>query len=167
MRIELLVVPVFALMGLIAASFPRQVSDFMIAGNYVISRRRGDAVSAGNRPRTLRVVGILFVAFSIFIVFVPGSRTPRRASGPPDGWHLVLPLGLATLIALSGITILLMQRRLSAIASRRVIDNGGELYCGPDPDRFARSLVRITAAWHLVIAAIVTVFAVRHFLWGW
>jgi hypothetical protein len=166
MRIELLVVPVFAVTGLIAAGFPRQVSDFLIAGNYVISRRRGNTVSAGSGPRTLRILGILFVAFSVFIVLVPGSRTPRRPSGPPDGWHLVLPLALATLIALSGITILLLQRRLAAIAARRVIANGGELYCGPDPDRFARLLVRITGAWHLVIAAIVTVFAFRLFLWG-
>ena len=166
MRIELLAVPVFMVIGLIAICFPRQLSDFMIAGNYVISRRRGNTARTSQAPRHLRILGIVFVAFSVFIVLIPGNRTPRRPSGPPDGWEFVLPLALAALIALSGFIMLLMQRRLATIASRRVLDNGGELYCGPDPDRFARSLVRITAAWHLIIATIVMVFGLRFFLWG-
>lgn len=123
-------------------------------------------MSASQGPRTLRILGILFVAFSVFIVLISGNRTPRRPSGPPDGWLFVLPLALATLIAVSGLTILLMRRRLAAIAARRVIDNGGELYCGADPDRFARLLVLITAAWHLIIAAVVTLIGLRFFLWG-
>lgn len=166
MRIEFVVATIFTVVGLIAAVFPRQFSDFMIAGNYAISQSRGVDASSAQRPWMVRVLGICFVTFSIFVAVVAGRSMPQRQSGATGLWEVIGPLTIAGVIALAGVAILLFRRSLAAIVARRVRENGGELYCMSGVDRFGHVMVIVVATWFLVIASSAALLGVHFLLTG-
>lgn len=160
MRVEFLLGGFVAAFGLIAIIFARQLTDFLVAVNYVISGHRGAQMNASQRPWSNRLLGLLFLAFGAFIVISGVGPTPNARRGPSEAGELIAPLVAAVILALIGLVVVFSRRRLAVLAAQRLQAHAGDIYQAPEADRYARMIVSTFAGWLFILAALVSALGV-------
>ncbi|WP_136056401.1 hypothetical protein [Microbacterium sp. K24] len=160
MTIELLLGGFVTVFGLMAIIFARQLTDFLVAGNYLISARRGAVMNASQGPWSNRILGVFFMAFGTFVIVSGAMTAPESGRGPSKAWEVVGPLIAAAILALIGLVVLLSRRRLAILAAQRLRAHAGDIYQDPEADRYARMIVSTFAGWVFILAALFSAIAV-------
>jgi len=159
MIVEIYVGSIIALIGIACALFPYVISDFFAASAYaMLSERRADDISRSQHPRTLRIVGVLFIAFGAFTAVSAVQDAARGADAAPPVGALIV----GVIVACAGLGVLIFQKTLAKTAARRLRASGGDRFCGSDVDRYARIIIRVLAAWILLVACIPLLLGLTH-----
>lgn len=160
MTIEILLGGFVAAFGLLSVIFARQLTDLLVAANYVISAHRGADMNASQGPWSNRILGVLFMAFGTFLIVIGATSAPSPGRSPSQVGEVVGPLIAAAILALIGLIVLFSRRHLAVLAAQRLRTHAGDIYQDAEVDRYARMIVSTFAAWVFILAALLSAIAV-------